>query len=66
MVKATQNRNFYFPGMYINKPQTPNKIGMVIDSVANQKILDGLGVKHIHSSISHEEEYSIAFVVLES
>ncbi|CAI2383960.1 unnamed protein product [Moneuplotes crassus] len=73
MVKATQNRSLIFSGMYLYKPHlesaesaTPNdKIQVKIDHPKNQEILDSLGVRSIHSSISHEDDYSIAFVVLE-
>ena len=70
MVKATQNRSLVFSGMYLYKPiqtiDANSKILLRIDNAKNKKILDNLGVKHIHSSLSHEENYSIAFVVLEN
>ena len=76
MVKATRNKSLHFPGMYIlpskflgmylDKSQGSNNIKMKIDSDKNQKILDQLGVNNIHTSLSHEEDYSIGFAIIEN
>ena len=69
MVKATQNRSLIYHGMFLYKPHktdTNSRIQLRTDNAQNEEILSNLGVKHIHSSLSHEDDYSIAFVVLEN
>lgn len=39
---------------------------VVLEDLSLKILNEEVGVKHIHLSISHEEDYSISFVVLEA
>jgi hypothetical protein len=79
MVKATGRTDIDYKGMFLKKPpafiETIDGLGEIsrkqrpfieICGERNLKIFSELGIVQIHSSISHEELYAIAFITLES
>lgn len=79
MVKATGRTDLDYKGMYLKKPpdteETIDGIGEIkrrqrpyieISGERNLKIFNELKIVKIHSSISHEEQYAIAFITLET
>jgi phosphopantetheinyl transferase (holo-ACP synthase) len=67
IVKASGNRSIYFPGVYLHKASENTKPLVQIEGDVNKKIMyDELQVSNIHSSISHEDLFAIAFVLLET
>ena len=79
MVKATGRTDIDYKGMFLKKPpaviETIDGLGDIVRKQRpfieicgekNLKIFSELGIVKIHSSISHEELYAIAFITLES
>lgn len=65
MVKASGNTSLYYPGMYLQKDG--GKPIPKIDSELNERILfKQLQVSSIYASISHEDLFAVAFVILET
>ena len=66
MVKASGNTSLYYPGMYLKKVEDKKPV-MEIDSEFNYRILfKELEVSSIHSTLSHEDLFAVAFVILET
>jgi phosphopantetheinyl transferase (holo-ACP synthase) len=71
MVKASGNTSLYYPGMYLKKEaiegETTKKPVATVEGEANSKIMyEELKVSAIHASISHEDQFAVAFVILET
>ena len=68
MVKASGDTRLFYPGMYLKKMKDgKGKPEPTIEGDINTKIIyEELEVSRIHASISHENEYAVAFVVLET
>ncbi|TNV75148.1 hypothetical protein FGO68_gene14064 [Halteria grandinella] len=67
MVKASGNTGLYYPGMYLKKGENKGKPMPTIEGELNVKILfEELQISGIHASISHEDQFAVAFVTLES
>ena len=68
MVKATGDTRLYYPGMYLKKvKEARGKPVPTIEGEVNTKIIyEELEVSAIHASISHEDQFAVAFVVLET
>ena len=65
-VKACGNRSIYFPGVYLAKYEK-SKPKLTIEGETNERILlRELEVSRMHASISHEDEYAVAFVIMET
>ncbi|CDW89035.1 4-phosphopantetheinyl transferase [Stylonychia lemnae] len=66
LVKASGNTSLFYPGIYLQKLENSKPI-IVIEGDQNKKILfDDLKISSIHSSISHEDNYATAVVILEA
>ncbi len=66
MVKASGNTSLYYPGMFFLKKEGEKPIP-TIESEINERILfKELEVSKVHASISHEDQFAVAFVVLET
>jgi phosphopantetheinyl transferase (holo-ACP synthase) len=64
MVKASGDTGLYYPGMYLKKSDN-GKPFAEIQSERNRKILfEEKGASEIHVSISHEDDYAVAFVII--
>ena len=64
MVKASGDTGLYYPGLYLKKDNN-GKPFAEIESERNRKSLfEEKGVSEIHVSISHEDDYAIAFVII--
>lgn len=62
-VKASGRKDLIFPKMYLEKEPSGKPIVTFIDF--NKQVLeDELGVKTTFASISHEDDTSIAFVIM--
>jgi len=62
-VKASGRKDLIFPQMYLDKDPNGKPIPTFIDF--NKNVLENeLQIKNTHTSISHEDEISIAFVVM--
>lgn len=77
MVKATGRTDLEYKGIYLKKPKNEleqegqtvlRKLKPVVDvsGERNLMIFKALNVVAIHSSISHEQDYAVAFVTLET
>ena len=77
MVKATGRTDLEYKGIYLKKPKYEleqegqtvlRKLRPVVDvsGERNLMIFKELNVVAIHSSISHEQDYAVAFVTLET
>lgn len=77
MVKATGRTDLEYKGIYLKKSTNSFEEGgetilrkqrPVVDVCGerNLKIFKELNVVAIHSSISHEQDYAVAFVTLET
>jgi phosphopantetheinyl transferase (holo-ACP synthase) len=62
MVKASGQKNLEYTGIYLNK--ATGRPVLTVDG-KNEAIFRELEICGMHSSISHEEDYAIAFVTLE-
>ena len=67
LVKATGRTDLDYCGVYLkkNKEIKRSKPELVVDGQRNLRIYEELNVSSIHSSISHEELFAIAFVTVE-
>lgn len=63
LVKASGRRDLDYTGIYLFKGGA--KPVLSVDGEKNTAIFKELNVCGVHSSISHEEEYAVAFVTLE-
>jgi len=64
-VKASGRKDLIFPQMYLDKDPNGKPIPTFIEF--NKQVLENeLKIKNTHTSISHEDEVSIAFVVMSS
>ena len=67
MVKASGNTSLYYPGMYLLKEGGERKPVPTIEGDVNTRILyEELKVSSIHASISHEDHFAVAFVIMET
>lgn len=70
MVKATGRTDLEYKGVYLKKPEPiegqRQKPCIEITGDRNIIIFKELNIVQIHSSISHEKDYAIAFVTLET
>ena len=67
MVKASGDTRLYYHGMYLKKDKSRGKPVPTIEGELNTKIIyEELEVSTIHASISHEDQFAVAFVVLET
>jgi len=64
LVKASGRKDLDYPGIYLLK-QEAQRPQLTVDGERNLGIWKELDICAVHSSISHEEEYAIAFVTLE-
>ena len=64
MVKATGRRDLIFPHMFLNKNSEGKPYVEIIDQTS-KIVYEELKIMNIHVSISHEDEHSIAFIILE-
>lgn len=66
IVKASGSKLIYFPGVFLKK-NGDSKPSVEIEGEVNKKILfEELQISQIHASISHEDLFAIAFVMLET
>jgi holo-[acyl-carrier protein] synthase len=65
MVKAMGRADLEYKGIYLKKPEG-GRPHVEMCGEKNLGLVKELGIVKIHSSISHEEEYAVAFVTLES
>ena len=67
-MKATHNTSLSFPEIFLNKERNSDgkitNIGVQVEGKLNTAIMEDLKVGKIWSSISHEKEYALAFIVL--
>ena len=67
LVKASGSRSIYYPGVFLKKDSDNAKPKVVIEGETNTRILfEELEISKIHASISHEEAYATAYVLLET
>ena len=67
LVKASGNTSLYYPGIYLYKENEDKKPKVIIEGETNERIINKeLGAHNIHASISHEDKFAVAFVILES
>jgi holo-[acyl-carrier protein] synthase len=67
VVKACGDGSLKYPGIYLIKRDGKKKPEVEIEGDHNIQILfKDLEVSAIHASISHEEHYATAFVVMET
>ncbi|KAL4493665.1 hypothetical protein ABPG72_004158 [Tetrahymena utriculariae] len=64
IVKASGRRELIFPQMYLVKSLDCPKPRLKIEETSKQILEEQLQIKDIHVSISHENEFSVAFVIL--
>jgi len=66
IVKASGRREIIFPDMYLKKEpgRSTGKPIFIVERTAKKILEEELGVKEFHVSISHEKEFSVAFVLL--
>jgi phosphopantetheinyl transferase (holo-ACP synthase) len=68
MVKATGRTDLEYKGMYLRKPPKDAEVRarpyIEISGERNTQIFEELKIGKIHSSISHEEDYAVAFITL--
>ena len=64
MVKALGRTDLEYKGMYLKK-ELGKRPFIEICGERNDKIFKELRIANIHSSISHESEFAVAFVTLE-
>ena len=72
MVKASGDKTLHFPDMTLVKDQNGiiafYNLGKPFIELFNQnrlKIYENLNIQNIHLSISHDDDTSVAFVILE-
>ncbi len=67
MVKASGNTSLFYPGLYLKKSEDYKKPDPTFEGEINNRILfEELKVSKIHASISHEDMFAVAFVILET
>lgn len=74
MVKATGRTDLEYKAIYLKKPNNIDKdfLKPILKPIVqicgdrNTKIFEELNVVAIHSSLSHEQDYAVAFVTLET
>ena len=66
MVKAAGRTDLEFAGIYLKKHNNmKTRPELTVDGAKNLQIFGELQVCSMHGSVSHEEDYAIAFVTLE-
>ena len=67
MVKASGNTSLFYPGIYLLKATEGGKPVPTIEGEKNSLILyEEMKVSSIHASLSHEDHFAVAFVLLET
>ena len=64
LVKASGRKDLIFSSMYLEKDIITRKPTVKLIQPNDKILIEELNIKDIQISISHENEYSIAFVIL--
>eukprot|EP00347_Sterkiella_histriomuscorum_P021998 403332038 len=66
IVKASGKTSIFYPGIYLQKEQGLKPKVMIEGELNHRLLYEELKVQNIHSSISHEDKFAVAFVILET
>ena len=64
MVKASGDTGLYYPGLYLKKDNNGKPFAEIESERNRRSLFEEKGASEIHVSISHEDVYAIAFVII--